>query len=150
MVPAVTEGGRSFKGAALYYLHDKRLEGRLTSDRVAWTHTVNLSTGDPERAWRIMADTAMRQGEIKASAGEKATGRKLAKPVYAYSLAWHPEQRVDKDHMLSTALDSLKAQELEGYQAIILAHSDEPQQHVHVLVNRVHPETGKAATQPYS
>ena len=48
--------------------------------------------------------------------------------------------------MLSTALDSLKAQELEGYQAIILAHSDEPQQHVHVIVNRVHPETGKAAT----
>jgi hypothetical protein len=149
MVPAVTEGGRSFKGASLYYLHDKRREGeaeRLTSDRVAWTHTANLSTADPERGWRIMADTAMRQGEIKAAAGEKATGRKLTKPVYAYSLAWHPEQRPTKDHMLSTALDSLKAQGLEGYQAIILAHSDEPQQHVHVIVNRVHPETGKAAT----
>ena len=115
MVPAVTEGGRSFKGASLYYLHDKRREGeaeRLTSDRVAWTHTANLSTADPERAWRIMADTAMRQGEIKAAAGEKATGRKLTKPVYAYSLAWHPEQRPDRDHMLSTALDSLKAQGL--------------------------------------
>lgn len=149
MVPAVTEGGRSFKGASLYYLHDKRREGeaeRLTSDRVAWTHTANLSTADPERGWRIMADTAMRQGEIKAAAGEKATGRKLTKPVYAYSLAWHPEQRPTKDHMLSTALDSLKAQGLDGHQAIILAHSDEPQQHVHVIVNRVHPETGKAAT----
>ena len=99
MVPAVTEGGRSFKGASLYYLHDKRQAGeaeRLTSDRVAWTHTVNLATDDPERAWRIMADTAMRQGEIKAAAGEKATGRKLTKPVYAYSLAWHPEQRADQ------------------------------------------------------
>lgn len=149
MVPAVTEGGRSFKGASLYYLHDKRQAGeaeRLTSERVAWTHTANLATADPERAWRIMADTAMRQGEIKAAAGEKATGRKLTKPVYAYSLAWHPEQRPDKDHMLSTALDSLKAQGLEGYQAIILAHTDEPHQHVHVIVNRVHPETGKAAT----
>lgn len=149
MVPAVTEGGRSFKGAALYYLHDKRQEGeaeRLTSDRVAWTHPVNLPTGDPDRAWRMMADTALSQAELKAAAGEKATGRKLTKPVYAYSLAWHPEQRVDKDHMLSTALDSLKAQGLEGYQAIILEHSDEPHQHVHVLVNRVHPETGKAAT----
>jgi len=149
MVPAVTEGGRSFKGASLYYLHDKRQAGeaeRLTSERVAWTHTANLSTADPDRAWRIMADTAMRQGEIKAAAGEKATGRKLTKPVYAYSLAWHPEQRPDREHMLSTALDSLKAQGLEGYQAIILAHSDEPHQHVHVIVNRVHPETGKAAT----
>jgi len=149
MVPAVTEGGRSFKGAALYYLHDKRQAGeaeRLTSDRLAWTHTVNLSSADPERAWRIMADTAMSQAELKAAAGEKATGRKLTKPVYAYSLAWHPEQRPDREHMLSAALDSLKAQGLEGYQAIILAHSDEPHQHLHVLVNRVHPETGKAAT----
>jgi hypothetical protein len=149
MVPAVTETGRSFKGAFAYYAHDKRREGeaeRLTSERVAWTHTINLATDDPERAWRIMAHTAMRQDELKAAAGGKKTGRKLTQPVYAYSLAWHPEQRPTKDHMLSTALDSLKAQELEGYQAVILCHSDEPQQHVHVIVNRVHPETGKAAT----
>ena len=149
MVPAVTEGGRSFKGAAFYYLHDKRLKGeaeRLTADRVAWTHTVNLPTDDPQRAWRMMADTAMSQAALKKAAGEKATGRKLTKPVYAYSLAWHPEQRVSKDLMLSTALDSIRAQQLEGYQAIIVAHDDEPQQHVHVVINRVHPETGKAAT----
>jgi hypothetical protein len=53
MVPAITEGGRSFKGAALYYLHDKRKPGeaeRLTSERVAWTHTLNLATDDPDRA----------------------------------------------------------------------------------------------------
>jgi hypothetical protein len=149
MVPAITEGGRSFKGAALYYLHDKRKPGeaeRLTSERVAWTHTLNLATDDPDRAWRIMADTAMRQDEIKTAAGVKAGGRKLTKPVHAYSLAWHPEQRVDREAMLAAALESIKAQELEGYQAIIVAHEDEPQQHVHVLINRVHPDTGKAAT----
>ena len=68
MVPAVTEGGSSFKGASLYYFHDKRREGeaeRLTSERVAWTHTLNLATDDPERAWRIMAHTAMSQAELK-------------------------------------------------------------------------------------
>jgi hypothetical protein len=149
MVPAITVGGRSFKGAFLYYAHDKRRDGeavRFTTERVAWVETVNLPTSNPERAWKIMAHTAMSQAELKKAAGEKATGRKLTKPVYAYSLAWHPEQRADKDHMLSTALDSMKAQGLEGYQAIILAHSDEPQQHVHVIVNRVHPETGVAAT----
>lgn len=149
MVPAITEPGRSFKGAALYYLHDKRREGeaeRLTSDRVAWTHTVNLATADPDRAWRIMAHTAINQADLKAGAGVKATGRKLTKPVYAYSLAWHPEQRPDKDHMLSTALESLKAQGLEEHQAMLIAHRDEPQQHVHVFVCRVHPETGIAAT----
>jgi Relaxase/Mobilisation nuclease domain len=35
---------------------------------------------------------------------------------------------------------------LEEHQAIILEHTDEPHEHVHIVVNRVHPETGKAAT----
>src|SRR6267142_1452057 len=114
MVPAITAGGRSFRGAALYYLHDRRQEGeaeRFTSGRVAWVETVNLPTGDPERAWRIMAHTALAQAKLKAAAGA-----------------------------------SIAAQGLEEHQAIILAHTDEPQGHVHIIVNRVHPVTGKAAT----
>ncbi len=148
MVPAITEGGRSFKGAALYYLHDKRQPGeaeRLTGDRVGWTETVNLATDDAERAWRMMVHTAMMQGELKAASGEKATGRKLTKPVFAYSLAWHPEQRPTRDDQLKAARDSLKALGLEAHQAVIVSHTDEPHEHVHILVNRVHPDTGKAA-----
>lgn len=149
MVPAITAGGRSFKGAALYYLHDKRRDGeaeRFTSDRMAWVETVNLPTGDPERAWRIMAHTALAQAELKAAAGTKATGRKLTKPVFAYSLAWHPGERPAKAEQMEAARASLKAQELDEHQAIILCHDDEPQAHVHIIVNRVHPATGKAAT----
>lgn len=41
MIPRVAKSGRSFKGAALYYLHDK---GALTSDRVAFIETANLPT----------------------------------------------------------------------------------------------------------
>lgn len=149
MVPAITAGGRSFKGAALYYLHDKRQEGeaeRFTSDRVAWVETVNLPTDDPELAWRIMAHTALAQAELKAAAGTKATGRKLSKPVFAYSLAWHPGERPTKAEMMEAARASLEAQGLEEHQAIILCHTDEPQAHVHIIANRVHPATGKAAT----
>src|SRR5437764_9740018 len=110
MVPAITAGGRSFRGAFLYYAHDKRHEGeavRLTTDRVAWVETVNLPTGDPERAWRIMAHTAMMADEIKAAAGIKATGRKLTKPVFAYSIAWHPGERPTKAEQLEAARSSL-------------------------------------------
>ncbi|PZR93923.1 MAG: hypothetical protein DLM68_00330 [Hyphomicrobiales bacterium] len=149
MIPAITEGGRSFKGAALYYLHDKRQAGeaeRLTSERVAWTHTVNLATDDPERAWRIMAHTAQNQAGLKAAAGVKNTGRKLTKPVHAYSLAWHPDEKPTKEDQLNAARDSLTAQGFDGHQAVILSHNDEPHAHVHILVNRVHPETGIAAT----
>jgi len=149
MVPAITEGGKSFKGAALYYLHDKRQEGeavRFTGGRVAWTEVLNLATDDAERAWRRMAQTAMAQAALKQAAGEKATGRKLTKPVLAYSLAWHPGEKPDKAEQLAAARETLNILGLAEHQAIIVCHNDEPHTHVHILVNRVHPETGKAAT----
>lgn len=149
MVPAITTGGRFFKGAFLYYAHDKRENGetvRYTTERVAWVETVNLPTSNPKRAWRIMAHTALAQSQLKAAAGVKTTGRKLTKPVFAYSLAWRPDEKPTKAEMMDAARESLKAQGLEGYQAIILCHDDEPQAHVHIIVNRVHPATGKAAT----
>lgn len=149
MVPAITKCGSSFKGAAAYYLHDKREPGeavRLTDNRVAWTQTVNLGTDNPETAWRIMAATAMRQDKLKAAAGIKATGRKMTSPVFAYSLSWQPGEHPTKEHKLETARSSLMALELEQYQVVILEHTDEPHEHVHIIVNRVHPQTGKAAT----
>src|SRR3954453_20901679 len=137
MVPAITGGGRSFRGAALYYLHDTRRDGeaeRFTSDRVAWVETVNLPTGSPERAWKIMAHTALAQGHLKAAAGIKATGRKLEKPVFAYSLSWPPDEKPTKAEMMEAGRASLKTQGLEQHQAIILCHDDEPQAHVHIIV----------------
>jgi DNA-binding transcriptional regulator YbjK len=135
--------GRSFKGAGLYYLHDKQA---MTAQRIGVTETLNLPTSDPEKALKVMAFTAMHQQEIKIQAGEKATGRKLDKPVYVYALSWHPDQTPDPAHMLETAKSSLKALGLHEYQALIVQHTDEPHKHVHVIVNRVHPTTGKAAT----
>lgn len=149
MVPRLTKGGQSFKGAALYYLHDKRLDGekvRLTADRVSWTETRNLPTADPQRAWRMMADTASQQAALKSAAGIEQTGRKLEKPVFAYSLSWHPEETPDRAEMLRAADASLKTLGLEQHQALITAHHDEPHPHVHILVNRVSPIDGRAAT----
>lgn len=148
MVPRMAKGGRSFKGSALYYLHDRREEGeaeRLTSERVAWVETVNLGTADPERAWRIMAHTAMAQAELKAAAGVKATGRKLANPVQNFSLGWRPDERPTKADMLEAAHGALQALGWQECQAMIVCHNDTDHAHVHVIVNRVNPKTGIAA-----
>lgn len=148
MIPRLTAGGTSFKGAALYYLHDKREEGeeeRLTSDRVTWTYTLNLPTDDPERAWRMMAHTAMAQGELKTAAGIKATGRKLIKPVMAFSLSWSPDEPPPAPHeMLEAAQEALAVLDLSEHQAIVVAHHDTAHPHVHILVNRVNPVNGIA------
>jgi hypothetical protein len=94
---------------------------------------------------RVMIATAQQADELKAAAGIAATGRKSAKSVYAYSLSWHPDEAatLDRAEMMKAAESSLIALGAEGYQAVIVAHQDEPQPHVHVIVNRVHPDTGK-------
>jgi len=143
VVPTIASSGSSFKGAAAYYLHDKEADSR---ERIAWMHTENLVTNDPDRAWKVMAWTANNQSTLKTQAGVRATGRKLQKPVFAFSLSWHPEQTPDKDHMLAAAKEAAAALDLSEHQTIYVSHNDEPHRHVHVLVNRVHPATGKAAT----
>ena len=148
MVPKLTEGGHDFEGAAGYYLADKARPGhsrKLTAQRVAWTATRNLATDDPHDAFRIMAATAQCHRTLKQAAGVKATGRKLAKPVLAFSLSWHPSERPSREEQLAAAEEALAALGLSGHQAVIVAHSDEPQPHVHCIVNRVDPLTGRAA-----
>ncbi len=142
MIPKITKKGTSFKGAALYYLHDKRAQ---TTDRIEFTQTQNLATNDPEMAWKMMAHTAMHQSEIKKAAGGVSKGRKLTQPVYAYSLAWHPTQEPTKDNMIDAGLKTLKILGLCDHESIMVAHNDEPHSHIHLIVNRVHPETGVAA-----
>ena len=142
MIPRVAKAGKSFKGAAAYYLHDKQAS---TSDRVGWTETLNLSTDDPEQAWKQMAQTAMNADHLKQAAGIKATGRKSTNSVYAYSLSWHPDQHPTREDMAAAAKESLKVLKLDDRQAILIAHTDQDHPHVHVLVNRVSPNDGRMA-----
>jgi len=149
VVPTLNKAGRSFKGAAAYFLHDKREEGQaeaLTADRVAWTETVNLPGSNAERAWRMMAMTAMAQGDLKAAAGVKATGRKLTSPVQTITLSWHPSEKPDREQMMEAAREALAEIGMADHQAMVVAHRDTKHPHLHILVNRVHPQTGVAAT----
>lgn len=148
MVPEIAKAGHSFKGAFAYYLHDKRQEQDAahpaTAERVAWVVTRNLATDDPHAAARIMIATAKSADELKKAAGIKASGRKSNSHVYAYSLAWHPEETgsLSNKEMLRAVDVSLKRIGAEEHQVVIVRHQDEPQPHVHVIINRVHPETG--------
>lgn len=142
MVPVIAAGGASFQGAFQYYFHDK---GAKTRGRVAWTETLNMLTDCVEKAWKVMAYTAKAQARLKVASGQKMTGAKLKKPVFAYSLSWHPEQKPSRDDMKEAALDSLKALGLDEHETMIAAHIDEPQPHVHIVVNTVHPCTGLVA-----
>lgn len=149
MVPDVAKAGHSFNGAFAYYLHDKRQdEGAaqpVTAERVDWTETRNLITDDPETARRVMIATAYSADELKAAAGVKNSGRKSTAHVYAYALAWHPDEaaKLDRAEMIRAVDQSLKVLGAEKHQALIVCHTDRAHPHVHVILNRVDPETGK-------
>ena len=166
MVPKVHCTAKSFRGVAEYCLDDKMPEAkedekparreyqegapswerRIMSDRVDWTQTLNLSADDPYSATGQMAATAKYSTELKHAAGVKAGGRQLEKPVCHYSLSWREFERPSRDDMVSAVRSSLRALKLEDHQALLVAHNDKNHSHVHVIVNRVSPTHGRAAS----
>lgn len=139
MVPNINPRGQSFKGVTAYLMHDKKA---ATAERVGFTETVNMHTNDIEQASRYMAWLDMNRDYLR----ENNTGREaMAGNVYHFSLSWRPDEQPDAEHMRETAHKSVAHLGLEEHQYFMVEHTDEPQKHVHIVVNLVHPETGKIA-----
>ncbi len=144
MVPHVAARGSSFKGAGLYYLHDKSAQ---TAHRVDWTLTRNVPTNDPEKALKWMAYTAMTAEQIKEAHGGSRVGRKAkGRPVYSYSLSWHKGDQPSREEMQKAVFETLERLELKDHEAVIVAHRDTDHPHVHVICNLVNPKTGRTHT----
>lgn len=136
--------GTSFKGALAYYLNDKGKEGeRLdTDERVDVLELRNLVTEDARDAWFEMMNTAEASAALKEAAGIRKGGRAGAQPVFTYYLGWHDSETPDRAAMLDAARSTIRLLGLEHHQAVVVSHSDTQHRHVHVIVNRVDPQTG--------
>ncbi len=125
---AVSSSGKSFRALAAYLANGR--SGK-EQERVAWTASRNLPTEDPELAATFMCATAARSDRVET-------------PVYHVALSFDPNDPVDRAAMERVADRVLDRLGLGEHQAIIVAHRDRAHAHLHLLVNRVHPETGKA------
>lgn len=141
--------GTSFKGVMAYLMHDRPdAEGgayRDTSDRVAWSEVLNMAAASgPHSATRIMIDTAQNADRIKIEAGQKITKKATAGPVFHMSIQWRGDElgHDDRDSMEEAARETLRVLKLDHLQAVIVAHRDTKNPHLHIVVNRVDPETG--------
>lgn len=137
---------RSVRGYANYALYDT--DNRATSNRVAWTHTLNLATDNPHTAWRIIEATDMEADRLKLAAGKKLTGNKVDAAFRHLVLSWHPEQKasLDKDTMIAAAAGALRALGAQKCQTLIVAHNDSDHPHIHILYSRISPQNGLALT----
>ena len=152
MIATVHKGGASFKGVVDYCLSEGRARedarderGEDKDGRVEWSETRNVAAEDPRQAARVMAATASRSEDLKQLAGVKAGGRALEKPVCHYSLSWAADEEPSLKEVGRAVTESLEAMGLADRQAVMIAHRDTAQPHVHVVVNRVSVEDGRAA-----
>ncbi len=157
-----TKQGKSFQGLVAYLLEGSK--GQENPERVGWTETRNLATDRPQSAARVMAATALDQARLKEEAGISNTGRKSKNHVLHYTLSWAEDQDPSREEMMRAVDGSLavlgeKAGKKGGrngkagreavrdqfaseHQVLVVSHADTAHPHVHVVVNRVHPEHG--------
>ena len=149
MVPKIHKGGRSFVGVVAYLTHDAHTADDRrpeSSERVGFVHVENLPACDPEMAARIMRGTARDAEDLQRLSGVSTRGRKLDKPVYHFSLSWAPGEKPSAADQLAAARTSLQAVGMADRQALVIEHTDRQHPHVHVVVNRVSAEDGRAAS----
>lgn len=100
-------------------------------ERVAWSVGRNLPVDDPEVAATIMRATAQQSARVE-------------RPVYHLSISFDPNDQPTRAMMEAVADRVLHRLGLAEHQAVLVAHTDHAHAHVHVMVNRVHPDTGRA------
>lgn len=120
--------GRSFKGI-VRYLHHGRINDPKPH-RVVWSEGRNIATTNDKAVPAIMAATA-------------ALSSGVQKPVYHLPISWPPEERLSKDVQLQVADRLLADLGLSEHQTLIVAHDDGDCAHIHIVVNTVHPDTGR-------
>ena len=115
--------GASFSGLGTYLMKDP--------DRVAWTRTRHLASRDVREVVHEMRATAN-------------LSSRCMKPVYHVSLSFAAEDQPTSAHMEAACDAVLQDLGLQEHQVQMVAHNDTAHPHVHMMINRVHPETGKA------
>jgi len=121
----------------------KRLHGYLTTERDVVTGEL-LLRGDVVLSDNLAGlDTVAIQME-----GIAFLNPRCKDAVCHYELSWPPGERPTRPQWTDCALHTLKALGYEGHQFMIVAHDDKKHFHIHIMVNKVHPETFRAHT-PY-
>ena len=118
----------SFAAVAAYLVNGRTGKEQ---DRVAWSAVRNLPTNDPELVVAFMEATAAQSWRVE-------------KPAYHFSVSFAPEDKVDRAVMERVVDRVLERLGLTEHHALLVAHRDRPNRHVHVMVCLVHPETGRS------
>jgi len=150
--------GHSFKGLHAYCAHDQ--DRAQTSERVDWIDTRNIAANDPNQAWKIMTATAGAQNDLKRAAGIRAGKPPKDGAVTHVVLSFAEGEPTDRESIQAATDEFLSQfgvdparmraknkptvrQFADEHQVVMYAHTDTDNTHVHLMINRIHPETGR-------
>ena len=72
--------------------------------------------------------------------------RRCDDPVCHYELCWPPGEMPTREQWTVCALYTLRKLGYQDHQYMVVAHDDRAHFHIHIMVNKVHPETYRALT----
>lgn len=116
------------------------------------TTEVEAETGEVLSRGEVMISASLLSAEtaateMKAVAAENS---RVKDPVMHFILAWQPGEKPDREQWqdaVKHAMDNLKDRDgvsMGDHQYMAVAHDDTDSFHVHVMANRVHPESYRA------
>jgi hypothetical protein len=122
-----TRSGSSFRGLTHYLLHGTREQPKTPE----WVELRNLLTADPERAWVDMDATATQNSRVRG-------------PVFHIMVSPAPGDELTREDWRAVTDRILGDLGLGEHQVLVALHGDTGLPHLHLAVNRVHPETLRA------
>jgi hypothetical protein len=120
------DGRTSFKSLLAYITRVDGDMSALNPDADVQTNCLSLATAAAEM--RAVADRNSRVHD----------------PVYHVVLSWQDGEHPDNAQMFAAGEAALAAIGMQDHQYVFAIHRDTGNAHLHLMVNRVHPETGRA------
>lgn len=121
MIARVTYG-HGFAGANRYFSEEGKCQGYEARNLPTQNHQINAE---------VMQATAMQS-------------KRVEKPVMNISVSWDEGDKVNDRQVFQHGHELMERLGFKDYQYMIYKHQDRDHPHIHVMVNRVNPETEKA------
>jgi hypothetical protein len=125
-----------------------RRDGRSSFQRLEQYLTVEQKHGSREWIARgpvmLSANIFSLESAAKEMRAAAAQNPLVESPVMHFQTAWPPGERPTETQWRSCAERMIQELGFGEHQYLIAAHDDKEHFHVHVMLNRVHPETAKA------
>lgn len=127
------DGKSSFKSLQKYIEERDVIDSETGEIKGRLRHRLSVETNclDRDTAWREMLAVADMNGRVKD-------------PVYHAVISWQRDEKPTNRQAFEACQDAMKAIGMQDHQFVAAVHRDTDNHHVHLMVNRVNPETYKA------